>query len=196
MTPAAKKALDLLDRVLERIPRAEQREGQAEMVQHVADAIESGESLVIQAGTGTGKTLGYLIPVLAAGQTAVVATYTKALQDQLASVDLPLLTEVCDEDDDLAFTWAVLKGRNNYLCRQRVSEIETGHDQLALEDDGDVGGEDQIAVPVLVEEPEAIVGSDDVADFEGFHETSIPPAAAGFTWILAEVSRNRDASST
>ncbi|NDC75910.1 hypothetical protein EBZ70_11690 [bacterium] len=64
-----------------------------------------------------------------------------------------------------------------------------------LEDDGDVGGEDQIAVPVLVEEPEAIVGSDDVADFEGFHETSIPPAAAGFTRILAEVSRNRDASS-
>ena len=135
MTPAAKKALDLLDRVLERIPRAEQREGQAEMVQHVADAIESGESLVIQAGTGTGKTLGYLVPVLAAGQTAVVATYTKALQDQLASVDLPLLAEVCDEDDDLAFTWAVLKGRNNYLCRQRVSEIETGHDQLALDDD-------------------------------------------------------------
>ena len=135
MSLAAKKALDLLERVVSRIPRAEQREGQAEMVQHVADAIELGQSLVIQAGTGTGKTLGYLIPVLAAGQTAVIATYTKALQDQLASVDLPLLSSVCDEDDDLSFTWAVLKGRNNYLCRQRIAEIETGHDQLALEDD-------------------------------------------------------------
>jgi ATP-dependent DNA helicase DinG len=133
MTPAAKKASALLERVLARLDRAEQRDGQAEMVGHVADAISAREHLVIQAGTGTGKTLGYLIPVLAAGQTAVVATYTKALQDQLASVDLPLLHEVCANDPELAFEWAVLKGRNNYLCRQRLFEIETGQDQLDLE---------------------------------------------------------------
>jgi len=134
MTPAARKAARLLERVLAHLEHAEHRDGQAEMVRHVADTIEGGGTLVIQAGTGTGKTLGYLVPILAAGQTAVVATYTKALQDQLASVDLPMLQGVCAEDDDLAFTWAVLKGRNNYLCRQRVSEIETGHDQLELDD--------------------------------------------------------------
>lgn len=99
-----------------------------------ADAIASGSSLVIQAGTGTGKTLGYLVPVLAAGQNAVIATYTKALQDQLASVDLPILQRAFADDPDLAFEWAVLKGRNNYLCRQRINDIETGADQLDVGD--------------------------------------------------------------
>ncbi|MFM8645155.1 MAG: ATP-dependent DNA helicase [Actinomycetota bacterium] len=134
MTAAAKKAARLLERVLAHLENAEHRDGQAEMVRHVADTIEAGGTLVIQAGTGTGKTLGYLIPILTAGQTAVIATYTKALQDQLASVDLPMLQAVCADDDELAFTWAVLKGRNNYLCRQRASEIETGSDQLDLDD--------------------------------------------------------------
>jgi len=133
MTPAAKKALALLERVLAHLDKAEQREGQADMVRHIADAVATRETAVIQAGTGTGKTLGYLIPILAAGQTAVIATYTKALQDQLASVDLPLLHEVCKNDPDLAFQWAVLKGRNNYLCRQRLAEIENGQDQLDLD---------------------------------------------------------------
>ena len=133
MTPAAKKAQALLERVLAHLDNAEQREGQADMVRHIADAIATRETAVIQAGTGTGKTLGYLIPILSAGQTAVIATYTKALQDQLASVDLPLLHDVCEDDQDLAFQWAVLKGRNNYLCRQRLAEIENGQDQLDLD---------------------------------------------------------------
>ncbi|MFZ9866587.1 MAG: ATP-dependent DNA helicase [Ilumatobacteraceae bacterium] len=134
MTPAAKSALALLESVITRLEHAEQREGQADMVRHVADAIHTGSTLVVQAGTGTGKTLGYLVPILAAGQTAVIATYTKALQDQLASVDLPLLEAACADTPGLSFSWAMLKGRNNYLCRQRVSEIETGHDQLQLND--------------------------------------------------------------
>jgi len=135
MTPAARRATDLLERVLAVLDRAEQRDGQTDMVAHVADAIAGGSSLVIQAGTGTGKTLGYLVPVLAAGQNAVIATYTKALQDQLASVDLPLLQRAFADDADLAFEWAVLKGRNNYLCRQRINDIETGADQLDVGDD-------------------------------------------------------------
>lgn len=74
------------------------------------------------------------MPVLAAGQNAVIATYTKALQDQLASVDLPILQRAFADDPDLAFEWAVLKGRNNYLCRQRINDIETGADQLDVGD--------------------------------------------------------------
>lgn len=134
MTPAARRATDLLERVLAVLERAEQRDGQTDMVAHVADAIENAEPLIVQAGTGTGKTLGYLVPVLAAGQTAVIATYTKALQDQLASVDLPLLQRAFANDPDLKFEWAVLKGRNNYLCRQRINDVETGADQLDLGD--------------------------------------------------------------
>jgi ATP-dependent DNA helicase DinG len=134
MTPAAASAIELLYTVIGRLSHAEQRDGQADMVRHVADAIDTGTTLVVQAGTGTGKTLGYLVPILAAGRTAVIATYTKALQDQLASVDLPLLEAACADRPDLSFSWAILKGRNNYLCRQRVSEIETGQDQLQLND--------------------------------------------------------------
>ena len=135
MTPAARRACEVLERVVASLESAEHRDGQVEMVQHVADAIDNRRPLVIQAGTGTGKTLGYLIPVIAAGQTAVVATYTKALQDQLASADLPLLEAALGDDSDFDFSWAVLKGRNNYVCRQRVAEIESAPATLEFAND-------------------------------------------------------------
>jgi len=119
MSTASKAALSLLDTVMRHLSHAERREGQADMVRHVADAIQTGSTLVVQAGTGTGKTLGYLVPILAAGRTAVIATYTKALQDQLASVDLPLLEAACADTPDLAFSWAVLKGRTEISINTR-----------------------------------------------------------------------------
>ena len=176
MSPAAKRATQLLERVLARLESAEDREGQAEMVRHVADAIATRESVIVQAGTGTGKTLGYLIPVLAAGQTAVVATYTKALQDQLASTDLPLLHDVCAGDKDLAFTWAVLKGRNNYVCRQRVADVEGGTEQLDLEG---TSGDMQHEIRALVEWA-AGTSSGDVSD--------VPFAVSDSTWRKLSVS--------
>jgi ATP-dependent DNA helicase DinG len=97
----------------------EAREGQVTMAEQVADAIASDRHLVVRAGTGTGKTLGYLVPALLSGKRVIVATATKALQDQLASKDLPFL----DRHLDRPFTWAVLKGRANYLCVQRLAEI-------------------------------------------------------------------------
>ena len=86
------EVLAALARVVDPLPAAEDRPGQREMAERVADAIEHGRHLVVQAGTGTGKTLAYLVPVdrrRAAG--VVVATATKALQDQLATKDLPFL---------------------------------------------------------------------------------------------------------
>ena len=80
----------------------------------------SGRHLVVQAGTGTGKSLAYLVPAILSGRPTVVATATKALQDQLASKDLPFLAEHLDVD---VRRWAVLKGRSNYLCLQRVREV-------------------------------------------------------------------------
>lgn len=160
MSPAAKRALHLLERVVATLQTAEHREGQSEMVTHIADAIARREPLVIQAGTGTGKTIGYLVPVIAAKQTAVVATYTKALQDQLASIDLPLLESVVQDDDDLRFTWAVLKGRNNYLCRQRIAEIQGRGAQLEL---GDAPSDVHREVEALIEWSDA-AESGDISD--------------------------------
>lgn len=113
------------------LPAAEDRPGQREMALAVADAIATGKHLVVQAGTGTGKTLGYLVPAIVAGKRVVVATATKALQDQLAAKDLPFLQAHLG----IPFDWAVLKGRSNYVCMQRVRELQaaaTG--QLELEE--------------------------------------------------------------
>ena len=94
------------------------------MAQAVERALAEERHLVVQAGTGTGKSLAYLLPVIRAGRKAVVATATRALQDQLASKDLPLITGVLAGERPVRT--AVLKGRSNYLCRQRVAEVGGG----------------------------------------------------------------------
>ncbi len=107
----------------------ERREGQRQMAVAVSTSIAERRHLVVQAGTGTGKSLAYLIPAALAGQRVVVATATKALQDQLATKDLPLVAKALKG----SFTFAVLKGRSNYLCRQRVSEVGGRGEQLSLQ---------------------------------------------------------------
>ena len=124
---------DELRRVVARLPGGgEDRPEQIEMVQAVAGAITGERHILVRAGTGTGKTLGYLIPAILSGQRVVVATATKALQDQLAHKDLPFLQRHLPQP----FTWAILKGRSNYLCAQRLAEVQA-HDrsdeQLALD---------------------------------------------------------------
>src|SRR3954452_1797130 len=112
------------------LPAAEDRPGQQQMALAVDRALSSGRHLVVAAGTGTGKTMGYLVPSVLAGKRVMVTTATKALQDQLASKDLPFLAEHLPE----SFTWAVLKGRSNYICLQRVREVQqsdTGQLELA-----------------------------------------------------------------
>ena len=99
----------------------EDRPGQLAMAEAVAGALAQGRHLVVQAGTGTGKSLAYLLPVVLSGRGAVVATATKALQDQLAGKDLPQLAAALGERRRVSF--AVLKGRANYLCRQRLAEV-------------------------------------------------------------------------
>jgi ATP-dependent DNA helicase DinG len=110
----------------------EARPGQVQMAEAVAKAVEDRRHLIVQAGTGTGKSLAYLVPTVLAGQKTVIATATKALQDQLAGRELPHLKA----NLGLPFEFAVLKGRANYLCRQRAREVAGGDDQLDLEDAG------------------------------------------------------------
>ncbi len=110
------------------LPAHEDRPEQRAMAEAVGAAIRSQRHLVVQAGTGTGKSLAYLVPALALGARVVVSTATKALQDQLAHRDLPQLSRSLG----VRFEFAVLKGRSNYICRQRVNEITGGGQQLAL----------------------------------------------------------------
>jgi ATP-dependent DNA helicase DinG len=102
------------------------------MASAVSEAIDAGKHLIVQAGTGTGKTMGYLVPAVLAGKRIVVATATKALQDQLAAKDLPFLESHLGKP----FDWAVLKGRSNYICMQRVRELQStaGQGQLEIEE--------------------------------------------------------------
>lgn len=98
------------------------------MAAAVSEAIGSRRHLLAQAGTGTGKSWAYLVPAILSGRRTVVATATKALQDQLAGKDLPFLQDHLDRE----FDFAVLKGRSNYVCLQRVAEI-SGDAQMSLD---------------------------------------------------------------
>jgi ATP-dependent DNA helicase DinG len=100
----------------------EERPGQIEMAEAVAVAMESGRHLLVQAGTGTGKSLGYLVPALLHHDRVVVATATLALQHQLVERDIPALVEAAKDVLHEEATYAVLKGRSNYACLHRVRE--------------------------------------------------------------------------
>ncbi|RLA34082.1 MAG: ATP-dependent DNA helicase [Gammaproteobacteria bacterium] len=94
------------------------RHQQQEMAAAVADAIDAGNTLVTEAGTGTGKTFAYLLPALLSGKKVVVSTGTRHLQDQLYHRDLPLVRQALD----VPIRAALLKGRTNYLCRYRLQQ--------------------------------------------------------------------------
>ncbi len=104
----------------------EERPGQVEMAEAVASAMESGEHLLVQAGTGTGKSLGYLVPALLHKRRVVVATATLALQHQLVERDIPRLVAAVDglgeRANGIDTSYAVLKGRSNYACLHRIRE--------------------------------------------------------------------------
>ncbi|MFD9597297.1 ATP-dependent DNA helicase [Kitasatospora sp. NPDC086009] len=99
-----------------------ERPGQVRMAEAVADAVDNGEHLLVQAGTGTGKSLAYLVPALAHGDRVVVATATLALQRQLVERDLPRTVEALHPVLRRRPLFAMLKGRSNYLCLHRANE--------------------------------------------------------------------------
>lgn len=106
-------------------PEYEHRPGQIQMAEAVIRAFEQKHHLIVEAGTGTGKTLAYLVPAIAAacgsGARVVISTGTKNLQEQLMDKDLPFLQEVLPKK----FRAAVMKGRNNYACLHRIKRAES-----------------------------------------------------------------------
>ncbi|GAA2007737.1 ATP-dependent DNA helicase [Nocardiopsis rhodophaea] len=114
------------------------RDGQVAMAAAVDDAIAAEEHLVVQAGTGTGKSLAYLVPALhhalRTDSTVVVSTATIALQRQLIERDLPRLAEALAPLLGREPTFAILKGRRNYLCRQRLQTADDEPEDASLFD--------------------------------------------------------------
>lgn len=108
----------------------EYRAGQVEMAEAVAEALAARRHLLIEAGTGTGKTMAYLYPALASRRRVVVSTGTKNLQDQLVGKDIPLLERALGRKLDVV----CVKGRGNYACRQKVAEFARQPALLSLPD--------------------------------------------------------------
>jgi ATP-dependent DNA helicase DinG len=106
------------------IPHYEDRAEQREMSAAVARALDDGRTLLVEAGTGTGKTLAYLVPALASGKRVIVSTATRTLQDQIARNDVPLLRTIVARP----FTAVVLKGVSNYVCRRKLATAALSDD--------------------------------------------------------------------
>ncbi len=108
------------------IPSFEQRPIQQQMMNHVANAIDTQQHLLIEAGTGAGKSFGYLVPLLLkAPRPIVISTGTIALQEQLLSNDIPRLSQAL-YGNTTAITAKLVKGRSNYLCIHKLEELEQG----------------------------------------------------------------------
>ncbi|MEY2620498.1 MAG: hypothetical protein RIT26_318, partial [Pseudomonadota bacterium] len=104
-----------------RDPHFQPRQGQIDMALAVADTLLQRQALVVEAGTGVGKTFAYLVPALLSGQRVLVSTATKTLQDQLFGRDLPALVQALGVPVQIA----LLKGRANYLCLHRLELTRT-----------------------------------------------------------------------
>ncbi len=128
MTDSLPAVPDLLAAAVESLGGSE-RHGQVLMAEAVANSLATGEHLAVQAGTGTGKSLGYLVPALrhavATGGTVVVSTATIALQNQLVDRDLPRLATALRPQLGVVPSHAILKGRGNYLCLHRLGSGPT-----------------------------------------------------------------------
>ena len=122
---AADDAIEALQQVIEALPEGMHRPGQEEMCAEVARSVVQGKHLVASAQTGTGKSLAYLVPAVRRGEQVVVATATKALQDQLLQHDVPKISKGLGK----SITAVTLKGRSNYLCAQKLMELREKPEQ-------------------------------------------------------------------
>jgi ATP-dependent DNA helicase DinG len=114
-------------------PNYEFRQGQVEMAEAVESALHDRRHLIVEAGTGTGKTLAYLVPALLSGKRIVVSTGTKNLQEQLFFKDVPFLQRHFPRPLKVCY----MKGRNNYACRQKIYEAEKSPVLSGLEEVAD-----------------------------------------------------------
>jgi len=111
-------------------PAYEFRRGQLQMAQAVEQALEERRHLIVEAGTGTGKTLAYLLPVIGSGKRVIISTGTKNLQEQLFHKDVPFIEQALFPEGNRKLSVCYMKGRNNYLCRKKLYDL-TGQPVLS-----------------------------------------------------------------
>jgi len=104
-------------------PAYEFRRGQLQMAQAVEQALEERRHLIVEAGTGTGKTLAYLVPVIRSGKRVIISTGTKNLQEQLFYKDIPFLEQALFPSGEGKLNVCYMKGRSNYLCRKKLYDL-------------------------------------------------------------------------
>jgi ATP-dependent DNA helicase DinG len=104
-------------------PGYEFRRGQLQMAQAVEQALEEKRHLIVEAGTGTGKTLAYLMPVIQSGKRVIISTGTKNLQEQLFYKDVPFLEQALFPNGEGKLNVCYMKGRNNYLCKKKLYDL-------------------------------------------------------------------------
>ncbi len=131
MSEYSKKVRSALDVAVAAIG-GQPRSGQIEMAEAVANALSDRHHLLVQAGTGTGKSLAYLVPALVSGKKVLVATATLALQRQLVERDLPKIKAALDKELKRDISFAIYKGVGNYLCLQKMNNSEGDPENQAV----------------------------------------------------------------
>src|SRR5438552_18265512 len=104
-------------------PAYEFRRGQLQMAQAVELALEEKRHLIVEAGTGTGKTLAYLVPVIRSRKRVIISTGTKNLQEQLFYKDIPFIEHALFPNGEDKLSICYLEERRNYLCRNRIYDL-------------------------------------------------------------------------
>ena len=146
-------------------PAYEFRRGQLQMAQAVEQALEEKRHLIVEAGTGTGKTLAYLVPVIRSGKRVIISTGTKNLQEQLFYKDVPFLEQALfGESSSSRLSICYMKGRNNYLCRKKLYDLT---DQPVL------SGLEEIEQYQAIEAWEKTTGTGDRAELAELPEASM-----------------------
>ena len=144
-------------------PSYEFRRGQLQMAEAVEKALAERRHLIVEAGTGTGKTLAYLLPVIRSGKRVIISTGTKNLQEQLFFKDIPFLEQHLFNQNPGKLRVCYMKGRNNYLCRQKLYDLTN---QPVL------NGLQEIEQYRQIAEWEAITESGDRAELKGLPENT------------------------
>ena len=145
-------------------PGYEFRRGQLLMAQAVEQALEEKRHLIVEAGTGTGKTLAYLVPAIRSGKRVIISTGTKNLQEQLFFKDIPFLERALFPNGEGKLSVSYMKGRNNYLCRKRLYDLTA---QPVL------NGLQEIEQFHVISQWEATTETGDRAEISGLPESSL-----------------------
>jgi ATP-dependent DNA helicase DinG len=150
------------------LPGFKPRRSQAGMAGRIVESLTARETLIVEAGTGTGKTFAYLVPALLSGLRVLISTGTRTLQDQLFGKDLPLVAGALGRPARVA----LLKGRTNYLCLHHLARARTAGEQLTLDSFGDSSAvEDDAQLMGRIERWARTTRSGDLAEVAGLSDT-------------------------